>query len=221
MSGLVLEFSSFAKPTFRRGFCLVALLALIPISKGMAENDAELEALEDTLLMNQHECTQVWDVHSKKDEREATRICTSFTDDLRTGIESGWSMEFLDEIISVQWVFLNAETATSLSPKVGQILKEQLLKAHKGAADGPMLQPKAHVKLDAAKTAATGNTQNLDMSNYNDFAEAMRRGQEQLRSTPDGQLYEQIMKSRERQQIEYQYKPLCKPGGVSANCRQY
>lgn len=203
------------------------VLFLLTIFNAIAvADDASLEAVEDGLLMNEYECTQVWDTHSKNDEREAKRICTSFTDDLRSGLEGGWSIDFFNQVMEAQWVFLNDESNVNVSPAVNKVIHAQLVKARKGAPEGPMLQPIAHVKsaLDKpVKPTSTVSvphsaTKDLNEMSFDEFAAVMKQGQKKLESTPDGKLYNQLME--ERDQKQYQLKPLCKQGGVSANCRQ-
>jgi hypothetical protein len=204
----------------------VALAVAITAFSAVAD---EGEALEDGLLMNEYECTQVWDTKNAKDEREAKRICASFSNDMRSGIESGWSTDMLNQVMEAQWVFLNNEDRKSLPPQVDKILIEMMMNARKGAPDGPMLQPKSFLTStdgeDAQSTASTAAPQHgkkdLNDMSPEEFAAVILKGQKQLESTPDGKLYIQLMEQRKQREFENQFKPLCKPGGISANCRQY
>ncbi len=212
----------------KRIFHATALLITIAACNAMADDDADAaaESLEEGLLMNEYECTQAWATDSKKDEREAKRICASFTDDLRSGIESGWSEELLNQVMAAQWMFLNNDKNVSVSPEVDRIITAQLIKARKGAPDGPVLLQKA-VAVDATadETAvATSKPQatpkKLNEMSFEEFAAAMQRGQAAIASTPEGKTYVEMREYSKQRQFEEQFKPLCKPGGVSSNCRQ-
>lgn len=207
---------------------IVALLITFSAFNVMADDDADAaaESREDGLLMNEYECTQAWATDSKKDEREAKRICASFTDDLRSGIESGWSEDLLNQVMAAQWMFLNNDKNASVSPEVHRIITAQLIKARKGAPDGPVLLQKA-VAVDStsdepavAASKPQAAPKKLNEMSFEEFAAAMQRGQAEIASTPEGKTYVEMREYSKQRQFEEQFKPLCKPGGVSSSCRQ-